>query len=235
MYYLRLPKVILRFPLLLVGLGLSFQRLFFLLLAFVCFFVVNISPVFAATGSFVIVKYQATNGFPVCQPFDDGTMGLQYNWIDFQSQISVQDVSTVNISLETLDLDPVDFGYWCDTTFYNTSETTIWLNHDGITTRVGGSYFVRDVSFEIKSDSFSCEVPVPAAAPSYNFQNDLERIKSKRSLHSFDIDLIGDYEIATSPTLPLAIGGYRRDINLGGLINLKYFFYSMIMWRVFFK
>ena len=93
---------------------------------------------------------------------------------------------------------------------------------------------IRLVSKQLGLADFSCEIIIPGPLPPYDFQNDLQRINNSKS-RSFDVDLIGNYDIPTKPTLPLTIGGYTREINLGGLINLKYFFYSMIMWRVFFK
>lgn len=82
---------------------------------------------------------------------------------------------------------------------------------------------------------FTCNVVMPTPLQPFNSSQNISRITNQSQPAQLDVDLIGNYEIPTSPSLTIQLGGYSRDINLGGLVNLKYFFYSMIMWRVFFE
>lgn len=85
---------------------------------------------------------------------------------------------------------------------------------------------------EIKLADF-CDVVIVFPIPSYDSLQHIERIKNTTQ-RQLDINLIGDYSIPTIASLPLNIGTYHREINLGGLYNIRFFFYSMILWRVFF-
>lgn len=81
---------------------------------------------------------------------------------------------------------------------------------------------------------FSCDIGIPAPANPYNPEQELERLRNRLQPAHLDVDLIGDYQIPIKAILPLQIGSYRRDINLGGLVNLRFFFYGIILWRTFF-
>ncbi|MCT7952127.1 hypothetical protein NG798_20215 [Ancylothrix sp. C2] len=89
--------------------------------------------------------------------------------------------------------------------------------------RFDGEFHIRRGNeVKIPIGEFSCDVGIPAPASPYNPEQELERLRNRPQSPQLDIDLIGDYEIKTSPILPLQIGTFRREINLGGLINLKF-------------
>lgn len=218
---------------------------------FVCFSVGNVSPAFAQQNQTKYEWHIEFWGNPSCDKkdfyYDVDSEGQETTVVfDVPDAIFLESV-VISVNPPTAEVgiqgDSV-WECWSVAASQPTYPNTDWFltAHSGdtgdliVNQTISPMFFVRvnvRRGREIKMADF-CEIIIPVAGAFYNSQQHINRIKN-RSIPQIDINLIGDYEIPVITSLPIKIGTYQTAINLGGLRNLRYFFYSMIMWRTFFK